>query len=629
MLAWVALGTFIFYNTNVLNEYRTAPDRDLRLADYEKQLLGFENVPQPRITDVKLSVDLYPREVRARTSGEYAVQNRTAKALPAVHIRWIEPLQLQQLEIEGAHLEKEYPRFNYRIYRFATPLQPGAMCHIRFTTLLEERGFTNGRGVTRIVDNGTFLDSDSVAPLLGLSRDVLLKDRTKRRKYGLPADLRPAKLEDTTADRDHYLRKDSDWVNAELQVSTDADQTPIAPGTTISDTVSGNRRTLITRTDAPIMNFFSMQSARYAVRKDTWTRPDGNTVDLAVYYYPAHEANVQRMLDAMKRSLDIFSRKFSPFQFKQARILEFPAYETFAQSFANTVPYSEAIGFIQNYHEQRSAETVDLVSYVTAHEIAHQWWAHQVIGADKQGMTLLSETFAQYSALLVMEQMYGREQIRKFLKGELDAYLRNRGGEVVEELPLVRVENQGYIHYRKGALAMYWLKEVVGEDTVNRALQRLLTKFAFKPAPYPSSTDFIALLREEAGPQHAALITDLFEKITLYDMQASNAKAQRLPDGKYRVTFNIKARKLYADGEGHETEAPLAESIDVGAFSAEPGKKGYTSKAALLMDRRALHSGEQSVTLTVTELPKFVGVDPYNKRIDRNSEDNLTRVALQ
>ena len=170
----------------------------------------------------------------------------------------------------------------------------------------------------------------------------------------------------------------------------------------------------------------------------------------------------------------------------------------------------------------------------------------------KQGMTMLSETFAQYSALLVMEHLYGREQIRKFLKYELDAYLRNRGGELIEELPLNRVKDQPYIHYRKGALTMYWLKEVVGEDVVNRSMRKFLSEYAFKAAPYPSSTDFLRILRAEAGPQHDQLITDLFEKITLYDMKASNAIAKKVGD-KYQVTFDVEGRKLYADGEGRET----------------------------------------------------------------------------
>ncbi len=627
-VAWIGLGVFIFYNTNVLNEYLTEDDRDAYAAAVEKELLSFEKIPQPRIVDVKLNVDVYPREVKAVTKGVYTIENRSERPLSEVHIRWPRRLEMQALEIDGATLEKEYVDFRYRIYTFDAPMQPGEKRHVRFATLLEERGFPNEGALTRIVANGTFINNYEIAPILGMGRDGLLQDRSKRRKYGLPAELRPAKLEDEAASAYHYLRRDSDWVTAELTLTTDADQTPIAPGYTVSDTIEGGRRTLVTRTDSPIMHFFSMQSARYAQKQETWQDRDGKKVDLAVYYHPEHEHNVQRMLDAMRLSLDIFSERFSPFQFHQARILEFPAYDRFAQSFANTVPYSEGIGFIQNYDESRSDETIDLVSYVTAHEIAHQWWAHQIIGADKQGMTLLSETFAQYSALLVMEAMHGKEQIRKFLKGELDSYLRNRGGEVIEELPLNRVENQSYIHYRKGSLAMYWLKEVMGEEVVNRALQRLLDEFAFKAAPYPSSTDFIRLLREEAGPEHDQLIADLFERITLYDMKASDARAKRLPDGTYEVTFRVQGRKLYADGEGRETEAPLDEPFDVGAFTAEPGKKGYTREAVLLMDRRQLKTGEQTVSLIMSTQPKFVGVDPYNKRIDRNSDDNITSVSM-
>jgi aminopeptidase N len=628
-LAWAGIGGFIFYNTNVLNDYRTVPQTEKRMASYEKELLAYQTLPQPKITHVVLDVDLYPKQVRALTKGSYVIENRTNAPLPVVHVRWAAPLEMQSLEVEGANLQKEYADFDYRIYQFAKPMQPGEKRMIRFTTLLEQRGFPNARPLTRIVDNGSFLNNFEVAPLLGMGQDNLLQERSKRRKYDLPPELRPAKLEDASANAKHYLRGDSDWVNAELTLTTDADQTPVAPGNKVSDTVNGNRRTLVTRTEAPIMHFFSMQSARYAEKHESLKAADGSVIDLAVYYHPQHDHNVQRMLNSMKTSIAIFGEKFSPYQFKQARILEFPSYAGFAQAFAGTMPYSESIGFIQNFDESRSDEKIDLVTYVVAHEMGHQWWAHQIIGADKQGMTLLSESFAQYSALLVMEKLYGKEQIRKFLKGELDSYLRARGGEVVEELPLVRVENQGYIHYRKGALAMYWLKDVVGEDVVNSALKKLIAEFAFKPAPYPSSSDFIRILRAEAGPAHDALITDLFEKITLYDMKASEAKGKKRADGKYDVTFTVEGKKLYADGKGKETESPLDEPFDVGVFTEEPGKKGYKKESALLMERRAIKTGKQSVTLVVDTLPKFVGVDPYNKRIDRNSDDNFTKVSIE
>ena len=68
---------------------------------------------------------------------------------------------------------------------------------------------------------------------------------------------------------------------------------------------------------------------------------------------------------------------------------------------------------------------------------------------------MIVESLAQYSALMVMEKEYGREHMRRFLKYELDRYLRGRGGELIEELPLMRVENQPYIHYRKGSLVFY------------------------------------------------------------------------------------------------------------------------------------------------------------------------------
>ena len=73
--------------------------------------------------------------------------------------------------------------------------------------------------------------------------------------------------------------------------------------------------------------------------------------------------------------------------------------------------------------------------------------------------------------------------------------------------------------------------------------------------------------REVAGPEHEQLISDLFEKITLYDVKVTEAKSSPRADGRWDVTLEVDARKLYADGKGKETEAPLDESFDVGVFT--------------------------------------------------------------
>jgi ABC-2 type transport system permease protein len=630
LLLWLASGAWIFWNTNVVNQYLPAPERDAMLAEAEKALLPFEKLPQPRITQVTLDVQLFPQQARAVTRGHYRVENRTTQPIAELHVGWGERLRMDELAMDGAVLDKAYERLRYRVYRLQPALQPGEARELRFRTTLEERGFSDGnslggvqqtavgRPLTRVVDNGSFIDNTEIAPYLGFSRQGLLTDRAKRRKYGLPPDLRPPTLEDETGRARSEFRADGDWVDADITVTTDADQTPIAPGTTVSDAIANGRRSAHFRTDAPINHFFSIQSARYDVRRDRL-----GDVDLAVYYHPGHDANVERMMIAMKAALALFGEQFSPYQFKQARIVEFPSYATFAQSFANTIPYSEDIGFLSRLDGD---EKIDVVTFVTAHEIAHQWWGHQLVPSEQQGASMLVESFAQYSALLVMERLYGKEQMRRFLKYELDRYLRRRGGEVVEELPLARVEEQTYIHYQKGALAMYWLKEVVGEAVVNRALAQLLQQYAFKAAPYPNSTDFLRLLRAEAGPQHDMLIADLFERITLVDVKAANAKAVRRADGRWDLSVDVDARKLYADGKGKETEAPLDEPFDIGVFSVEPGRPGYGASSVLLFERRPLKTGRQTLHLTLDQEPGFVGVDPFNKRIDRNSDDNIASV---
>lgn len=621
-LIFIGSGAYNFYNTSVLNDYRTSIDNEKYSANYEKALLPFEKLPQPRITGVTLNVAVYPHDTRVETDGSYTIENRTGKPLSRMHIRWNPDLKLVSLSIPGAKQIKDYGRLDYQIYAFDEPMQPGEKRKVRFHTLMEQKGFKNGGNTTRIVDNGTFVNNMEIAPYIGMDRSAnLLSDPVKRRRYGLPSYLRPAKLEDDTARANNYLRHDSDWVTSDITVSTVADQIPIAPGYKISDAIANGRRTVRFKSDSPIANFFSIQSAVYAVKRDKW-----HDVDLAVYYDPHHSYDVDRMIAAMKASFEIYNKAFSPYQFHQARILEFPAYASFAQSFANTVPYAEGIGFIQNFDAiKKDPEKIDLVTYVTAHELGHQWWAHQVIGADMQGMTMLSETFAQYSAMLVMEKLYGPEHVRKFLKWSLDHYLRARGGEEVEELPLGRVENQGYIHYDKGAVVMYRLKQAVGEEVVNRALRRLIAQYAFKPAPYPASKDFIKILRQEAGPKYNALIADLFEHITVYDLRATSVTSTKRKDGKYDVALTVAAHKYYADGKGKETETPLNEDIDIGAFLVEPGKQGFDKSKILNLTRLPVKSGTQVLHLVTAHAPAFAGIDPYNEWIDRNSNDNVTK----
>jgi len=612
-------GLVINQNIKVLNTYQTADEREAQAAAYERKYLKYETLPRPVVTDVEFAVEIYPDERRMEVTGHYLMRNDTQAPIREVHVRQADGTDFTKLELAGATLASEDAAFfNHRIYRFDTPLAPGATTRLDFTSQLWRRGFANGPAATDIVDNGTFVNNFAFAPTIGMIRQGLLQDRTERRRQGLPDELRTAKLEDVSAQNENYIR--ADWVNSRITISTASDQVPIAPGNKLSDEILGSRRIAVFESPAPILNFFSIQSARYEVAEDMF-----EGVQLAVYHDPRHAWNVPGMLTAMKASLGYFTQNFGPYQFGYARIIEFPGYESFAQAFAGTMPYSESIGFAADV---RDPETIDYVAYVTAHELGHQYWAHQVVGGDMQGSTLLSETLAQYSALMVMQELYGADKIRRFLKFELDQYLGGRKVDVLDEQPLMRVENQGHIHYRKGALVMYLLQHRLGEDAVNRALARLIERYKFKGAPYPRSLDLIAELRKEATtPEQQALITDLFERITIYDLKAKEAVTTRLADGRWSTRITIEAGKFTADGKGKETPAKLAENIEVGLFTARPETGAFDTANVLSMKRSPIQAGKQVIEVVTAKKPLFAGIDPYNFYIDRDSDDNLVPVT--
>ena len=620
MLVSIVTGVWLYRQMDVLNVYRTRDDREARQASYEKKYLKFEKMLQPSTTDIKLNVALFPAQRRMEATGSYRFVNDTGAPLSDLHLRLTdENTQIVSITVPGATLAMDDPALKYRIYHFATPLTPGAAGTLSFVTHRQTVALRANGDDTQLIANGTFLNNAQFAPQIGMDRDGLLTDRAKRRKYGLTPELRKAKLEDVSAQRRNYIGNAA-WVNSDITVTTDAGQTPIAPGDKVSDTTANGRRTAHFLSPQPILAFFSVQSAAYAEKSEM---ADG--VKLSVFYDAKHAYNVDRMLAAMKTSLAYYRSNFGPYQFDYARIIEFPGYATFAQAFAGTVPYSERIGFLAN---NNAPDKIDYVTYVTAHELGHQYWAHQIISADMQGGTILVETMAQYSALMVMKHQYGEDKIRRFLKYELDSYLRARGSERIEELPLDRVEDQGYIHYRKGAVVMYLLQDRLGEDRVNAMLRTLLAKYRFKSQPYPRSLDLVnGFLGLARNAEERQLVLDSLDRITIYDLKAKSATVRKLPDGMFETTLTVDAAKAYANGIGKEAAATLSDAIDIGLFDQKPEYGAFSAKDVVSMERRPVKSGAQSIRVISRRKPAFAGIDPYNKFIDRNSDDNVVPVV--
>jgi ABC-type transport system involved in multi-copper enzyme maturation permease subunit len=614
---FAACAVWVFYNTKIVNRVEGPKDALARQADYEKTYKKYEKEPLPRITAIQYHIDIFPERRAIVLKGEQTLVNKTGVPIQEVHFTYDDSFR-HEISIAGAKQTANDERLQFLTFTLNPPMQPGESRTMRFTTSRDPKGFENSVSAIQLVQNGTFFNN-SITPQIGYQPGGELSDPSDRKKYGLPAkDLMPALERNCTVNCGNtYLSSSADWVELETIIGTSADQMAIAPGSLVKEWKANGRNYYQYKFDKNSLNFYSFISAAYKVAREEW-----NGVKVEVYYHPEHEWNVPKMVRSIKKSLEYATANFGPYAHKQARIIEFPRVARFAQAFPGTMPYSEGIGFVANL---KNPDDIDMVYYVVSHEMGHQWWAHQVIGANMQGATLLSETMAQYTALMVMEHEYGRDMMRKFLHYEMDRYLRSRGGEMLKERPMLNVEaSQGYIHYNKGSIVMYYLKEMIGEEAVNRALRKLIAKFAYGGPPFPTAYDLVDALREETPADMQYLIKDLFEDITLFSNRALTASAVKRADGKFDVTLEVESRKYKADAKGNETETKLDDWIEIGAF-AKPAK-GKKYGATLHRERIRLTDNKRKFQFVTSEYPEQVGIDPFQLLVDRIVDDNMKKL---
>ena len=225
-----------------------------------------------------------------------------------------------------------------------------------------------------------------------------------------------------------------------------------------------------------------------------------------------------------------------------------------------------------------------------------------------------------------MKKEYGEESMQKFLKYELDRYLRGRTTESKFEKTLLDNDNQAYVWYRKGANIMYALQDYVTEDSLNRAFSDFLADAAFRPEPpFANSLEWYDYIDSATPDSLKYFIEESFKNITLYENRMREVKYEALDNGKYKVKLTFDSQKIQYDGNGNETARPeRANLIDIGIFG-EDGKneRGMTKMQPIYLQKHWIKPGQQELEFIVDEEPVKAGIDPYNKLIDRISDDNL------
>lgn len=613
-ILFIGTGTIIHFNTTVTNQFISNDDSmDLR-AQYEKKYTEFEDSPTPMISAMDIDVAIFPERRKLEVMANVTLQNRTQAPIERFLVNLPRFSSDIFITFEGGKLQSIDEKFDSAWFVFEQALLPGETVEGELRLIRQHFGFKDRGEDSTLVSNGTFINNFELLPTFGVNTQVYLSDKHERRKRDLPPPRRAYDLEDSSRYNESFFGPNIGLIDFSATLSTSAEQIAIAPGYLSKYWADGDRNYFRYEMDAPMINFFNIMSADLQVKSQMH-----EGVEITVYYHHEHAWNVDRMIEASKDSLDLFSEAFGPYQHRQLRIIEFPGYRSFAQSFANTVPYSERIGFITDL---RDKSNIDPVYYITAHEVAHQWFGHQLNAANVQGSAILSEALSQYAALLVMQEKYGEEKIRKFLTFELDSYLRGRTHESIGEMPFMRAENQQYIHYRKGSIVMMAIADRIGMDALNVALAGLIEQYKFSTELQPTTLDLLAAIKAQSDPSHHDFIDQQFSQITLYDIRLSDATLSELENGQYEVSLSIETSQFAANSEGEETEQVFSDYVDIVLFSEDPDDFAQQNKI-LYRQKHLLEQGSNELTINVPGRAKYAAVDPFVRFIDRESRDNV------
>jgi len=605
----LSLGGFVFYNTNVLNEYITDGEMVERRVDYERRYGKYEGIPQPQRTATKLHVEIHPSRRVATIRGSYRLVNRDTVPIDSVHLEPAFYVETRVTFDRPARTVVVDKKLGHSIYVLDEPLQPGDSLTLSFDVKLERHGFRNrgsresGAGIA-ILENGTYFTNGAL-PVIGYRPIRELWSAEDRRKHGLPRQLTltpPGDIDPTvTADAPATF---------EAIVSTDADQVAVAPGELRRRWNEGGRRYFHYVSDVPINGMDVFFSANYTVHRERW-----NGVDVQVFVHPGHTKNLERLLRGARASLDYYSAQFGPYPYRFLQIVEQPGNFLGMGVDGSGVVTSGEGTLLLNPPD----DGFDVLFEVIAHEIGHQWWGMQLKPAWAEGGGVISEGLAWYSTMQLVKNVKGREALRRLM-----SFMRepNPWPPIRTGFPLLRAIDP-WANYRKGPYAMHALSEYVGETKVNGALRTLVEK---KASSLATTLDMYRELQAVTPDSLKPLLHDLFEVNTFWTFDTKQASAVQTETGDWQVTFEIEARKVVADSAGKETELPMTEWVELGVFAA--AEQGQVLGKPLYVEKHRIRSGRQAITVTVSDKPARGGIDPYNL-LDWEEGDNIEAIEVK
>ncbi len=592
------IASFIFYQTNIKSPYYTDVEiTDIRQS-YEQNYRKYAGLVQPIISSVNFSADLFPDENRYVVSGTYLLYNNSAIQIDSLLVYLDDVVRLQSMEIKNAKLISNDARHGSSWYVFSKPMQPGDSIDMKFEFDSSWNPFNKHLSFNSILTNGAFIRISDYFPAFGYQPGNEIKNPMERDKRNLPGATEPALLESPK-------QQNSDMIYFNATISTNLDQTVVCVGQLDNVWTVNDRKYFTYSSPRPVPFRLAISSARYAVKQDEHL---GTKIE--VFYHPDHATNVDNFLRYAKNTLTYCINNFGPYHYPVIRFVEI---SKFAEGFAGTA-YPTTVFLNEDYaFNSKIIEggIPDVVNELAGHELSHEWWgADQIVPDGREGSRVLSETLAEYTESMLTKKLYGLDTVLQAVAINRELYLSSRGDS--QEKPLYKAPpNQIHLFYGKGAMVMYQLSQIIGEDSINVALRSLVSKYSYPNSP-PTTLDLLQELYNVTPESLHIMINERFKKIVTYDASLDHVVQQKSTNGYFAVKVLASINKFEENGYGAKTSIPFNEPVEL-EFYFEGGKRKLI---------KLNHISRLDSTFSFQGKVSRVVLDPRSLLIDLQIENN-------
>lgn len=570
--------------------YQTDAQKDAEAAAYEKRYSVYRETPQPKITNINLVLELFPKTRKAHYTAGLVLENRTSQAMDTLHVDWDKKLLVEKFVAKGHALEKMHDDAPLRhfIYRVRPALMAGESMSLDVEASLAYKGFHQSDFQGDLTYDGTVLGADFL-PFFGYDRSRELTNNKERLRQGLAVLRSRQDSSDNAFSRaNRFESLQSDGLMWNMVVGTDADQQVVGPGKRVRSWRDNGRNYARFTSQFPGGADFRIISADLASREF-----DCQGMTCQLLHSPCHTYNLDVFQAAMEKAIPWLSQKLGPFPHDHVQVAEKPFYDSDFISYANVTAISERRGWTADIQKDEDAEYIYLI---IAEQLARQRILADLNVADVQGAQLLTESIARYYAFRFMDELWGHEQTSKWLDAAFRDYEKGKAEEGIAEKPLLLVDRASYLSRHKGGLALYALAQRIGVEPFDHWLAGWMVQAAQKE-DFLTSNDLFDSLKPFAPAGLHPFANDWLARCVQYRLSLAKV---RVMDGKLSLT--IQAAKQEHDGNGRIDEVPFAIPLEVG-LTDESGQVQTTRQVVL-------KPGEHTYDVDCTFVPASVILDP-------------------